>query len=127
MHTLRRPLLLITHISSSFCGNLMTSMLHPWMRHAAILPACLLAACSGVQLQSPAQTIQELTDSLQRDARKDCQRYISVTDYMACTERVNKAYDLFRQEQKKQKPPPIVIERPTLAVPDASVLPSHPQ
>jgi hypothetical protein len=39
---------------------------------------------------------------------------------MACTERVNRTYDQFRQEQQKQKPPPIVIQRPASATPDAS-------
>jgi hypothetical protein len=105
----------------------MKPTLHTWMRHAAILPACLLAACSGVGLQSPAQAIQELTSSVQRDARQDCRKSISTTDYMACTERVNRTYDQFRQEQQKQKPPPIVIQRPASATPDASAPSQRPQ
>ncbi len=105
--------------------------LRTWRRCAAILPVCLpvclLAACGGVRLQSLGQATQELASSVQRDARQVCQRSISTTDYMACTGRVDKTYDQFRQEQQKQKPPPIVIQRPAPAGPDAAVPAPRPQ
>jgi hypothetical protein len=120
-------LLLMTLVSFSFRGNLMTPKLHTWMRFATLLPACLLAACGGVRLQSLSQATQELSSSVQRDARQDCQKSVSTTDYMACTRQVDRTFDQFRQEQQKQKPPPIVIQRPPPAAPDASAPSPRPQ
>ena len=100
---------------------------HTWMRCAAILPACLLAACGGVRLQSLDQATQELTRSVQRDARQDCQKSSSTTDYMTCIRQVDKTYDQFRQEQQKQKPATFVIQRPTLTAPDALAPASSPK
>lgn len=105
----------------------MKPTLHTWMRCAAILPACLLAACSSVRLQSLGQATQELTSSVQRDARQDCQNSVSTTDYMACTGRVDRTYDQFRQDQQKQKPAPIVIPRPAPAAPEGSAPAPRPQ
>lgn len=105
----------------------MTPKLHTWMRFATILPACLLAACGGVRLQSLGQATQELASSVQRDARQDCQKSVSTTDYMACTGRVDRTYDQFRQEQQKQKSPPIVIQRPAAAAPVVSAPAPRPQ
>lgn len=98
----------------------MKPTLRTWMRCATILPICLLAACSGVRLQSLGQATQELSSSVQRDARQECQKSISTADYIACTGRVDRTYDQFRQDQQKQKPPPIVIQRPASTAPDAS-------
>lgn len=100
----------------------MKPTLHTWLRSASVLSTCLLAACGGVRLQSLGQATQELTSSVQRDARQECQKSISTTDYMACTERVNKTYDQFRQSQQKQKPPSIVIQLPAPTAPDASAV-----
>lgn len=101
--------------------------LHIWVRCAAILPACFLAACGGVRLQSLDQATKELTSSLQRDARQECQKSSSTTDYMTCIRQVDKTYDQFRQEKERQKPAPVVIQRPTSAAADASPPPSIPK
>ena len=94
------------------------------MRCATVLSCCLLVACSGVRLQSLSQASNALSSSVQRDARQECQKTISTADHMACTSRVDKSYEQFRQEQQKQKPPPIVIQRPTSTPPDLTPAPS---
>ena len=90
---------------------------------ATVLSCGLLVACSGVRLQSFSQATSELSSSVQRYARQECQKTISTADYMACTSRVDKSYEEFRQEQQKQKPPPIVIQRPASTPPDLTPAP----
>ena len=94
------------------------------MRCVTVSSCCLLAACSGVRLQSLSQATHELSSSVQRDARQECQKTISTAGYMTCVGRVDKTYEQFRQEQQKQKPPPIVIQRPAPTSSDFTPPPS---
>lgn len=104
--------------SSNCQATAMKPPLRMGMCCATVLSCCLLAACSGVRLQSLSQATHELSGSVHRDARQECQKTINTADYMACIGRADKTYEQFRQEQQKQKPPPIVIQRPASIPPD---------
>lgn len=91
-----------------------------WICCATVLSVLPLAGCAGVRLQSWDQTLHALSKSVQRDAKQECQKSVSATDYLACTRRVDKTFDQFRQEQQKQERSPIVIQPPVSAPADVS-------
>ena len=61
--------------------------------------AALISGCSNVRLQSSEQAVAALTNSAQAQARHSCEQNRDSRDYFDCVKRVNKSYDVFREER----------------------------
>lgn len=65
----------------------------------SIAGATLLSGCSGARLQTSQEAVAEMTRSAQAQARHSCEQNRDSRDYFDCVKRVDKSYDVFREER----------------------------
>lgn len=65
----------------------------------SIAGAALLSGCNSARLQTPQEAAAEMTKSAQAHARRSCEENRDSRDYFDCVKRVDKDYDVFREER----------------------------